>query len=116
MHKKGKKYVFISGEDEDDQIRVSVTDSFKNDEHSVLTRQISLSLRHEIPLVFVIDQLDKSQGTIVDYSKVLMRVLKNYLKEEEAIGKIKCSNCGSKNLVYQEKCFVCLDCQQSKCS
>lgn len=114
--KKNKKYFFVSGDTEEDLIKVSVTDSFKNDEHSALTRQISLSLRHEIPLVYIIDQLDKSQGTIVDYSKVLMRVLKNYLKEEEAVGKIKCSACGSRNLTYQEKCFVCLDCGSSKCS
>lgn len=113
--KKGKgKYFFISGEG-DEQIKVSITDSFKNDEHSALTRQISLELRFGIPLVYIIDQLEKSNGTVVDFAKVLMRVLKNYLVEEDAIGVIKCKDCGSSNLSYQEKCFVCLDCGSSKC-
>lgn len=111
----GGKYYFISGDDED-QIKVSVTDSFKNDEHSALTRQISLNMRNGTPLVHIIDQLHKSSGTVVDFSKVLMRVLKNYMTESDAIGVLKCKDCGSTNLVFQEKCPVCLDCGSSKCS
>lgn len=112
--KKLKAYMFESGTD-DDLIRVNVTKSFTNDEHSALTRQISLSMRHGVPLKFVIDQLDKSHGTIIDFSKTITRVLKNYLTEDDVVG-MKCKECGSSNLVWAEKCPKCLDCGSDKCS
>lgn len=114
IHKDKKNYFFVAGEGED-MLKVNISKSFKNDEHSALTRQVSLNMRHSVPLVYVIDQLDKSHGTIVDYSKVLMRVLKNYLKDEDIKGQVKCKDCGSKNIQYVEKCFVCGDCGSSKC-
>jgi ribonucleotide reductase alpha subunit len=111
--KKSKAYIFESGID-DDLIRVNVTKSFTNDEHSALTRQISLSMRHGVPLKYVIDQLDKSHGTIVEFSKTITRVLKNYLTEEDVSG-MKCKECGGNNLIWAEKCPKCLDCGSSSC-
>lgn len=112
--KEKQNYYFSVGED-DDQLLINITKSFKNDEHSALTRQVSLNLRHSTPLAYIIDQLDKSHGTIVDFSKVLMRVLKNYFIPDDA-SKLKCSNCKNYSLVFQEKCFVCVTCGESKCS
>lgn len=114
IHKDKKNYFFVTGEGED-MLKVNISKSFKNDEHSALTRQVSLNMRHAVPLIYIIDQLDKSHGTIVDYSKVLMRVLKNYLNDEDIKGQVKCKDCGSKNIQYVEKCFVCGDCGSSKC-
>lgn len=114
IHKDKTNYLFIAGQNED-QIKVNISKSFKNDEHSALTRQISLNMRHSLPLVYIIDQLDKSHGTIVDFSKVLMRVLKNYITEDDMRGKLKCKECGSKNLQIVSGCPTCLDCGSSKC-
>lgn len=106
-------YVFESG-DGDDQIRVNITRSFTNDEHSALTRQISLSLRYNTPLPAIIDQLDKAHGTIVDFSKAVTRVLKNYLTESDTKG-MKCKECGSSDLMVVEHCITCSFCGSSKC-
>lgn len=111
--KKVSSYIFESGSG-DDLIQVSITKSFTNDEHSALTRQISLSLRHNVPLMSIIDQLDKAHGTIIDFSKAVTRVLKNYLTEEDT-KHVKCKECGSSNIVFAEKCFTCQDCGSSKC-
>ncbi len=87
---------------------------FESDEQEALTRMISTSLRHGADINFIYDQLQKSEGTIVSFSKAISRTLKIYLKEG-SVG--SCDNCGSPDgLVMQEGCFKCKDCGYSKCS
>lgn len=114
---RGKKgsYMFESGQG-DDAITVDISKSFTNDEHSALTRQISLALRFGVPLSRILDQLDKSHGTIVDFSKVIARTLKNYITVEDLKDTYKCRECGSSDFTMVEKCPVCNACGSSKCS
>lgn len=85
---------------------------YLNDEDSAwATRMISMSLRHGIPLEFIYDQLSKD-GNIVDVNKVLARILKKYINLS---GKPKCPQCGSENLVLEEGCMRCLECNFGKC-
>jgi hypothetical protein len=87
---------------------------FESDEQEALTRMISTSLRHGADINFIYDQLHKSEGTIVSFSKAIARTLKRYLKEGSSL---KCDSCGSPDgLIMQEGCFVCKDCSFSKCS
>lgn len=88
---------------------------FESDEQEALTRMISTALRHGADPAFVVEQLQKSEGTVISFSKAVARTLKKYIKEDSGI-KIKCSDCGSKNVSMQEGCFVCVDCGSSKCS
>lgn len=85
-----------------------------SDEHRSLTRLLSLSMRHGVPLTDVIDQLDKANGTVVDFSKAILRVLKKYSTEENIKG-IPCFKCGSHNIIINSGCPQCLDCGYSKC-
>ena len=60
------------------------------------------------------EQLNKSEGTIVSFSKAIARTLKKYIPEDSNTGE-PCPSCGEKALVYQEGCMVCLNCSSSKC-
>lgn len=89
---------------------------FESDEQEALTRMISTSLRHGADIDFIYNQLQKSEGTIVSFSKAIARTLKKYLKEG-SISSLKCDNCGEPDsLVMQEGCFICKNCSYSKCS
>jgi ribonucleotide reductase alpha subunit/intein/homing endonuclease len=86
-----------------------------NDEQKSLTRMVSLLIRNKVSLNEILDQLDKSNGSVVDFSKALLRVLNKYRSADEKVSGQKCMNCGSTNLVSTAGCISCLDCGGSKC-
>ena len=74
-----------------------------------------MSLRHGVPLQFIIDQLQRSKE-FLGFEKAVSRVLKHYMKEGEVYeSKDKCSKCGGK-LIFQEGCYVCKSCGNSACT
>jgi ribonucleoside-diphosphate reductase alpha chain len=87
------------------------------DEHRIITRQLSLSLRHGVPIAFINQQLSRADGTVVDFSKAILRVLRKYEKNDELNeeNKAKCSNCGSDKIKQISGCWQCLNCNYSKC-
>lgn len=88
---------------------------FESDEQEALTRMISTSLRHGADINFIYDQLMKSEGTIVSFSKAIARTLKKYLKDE-AFEAEDCPSCEGKGTLHrQEGCYLCKDCGYSKC-
>lgn len=95
-----------------------VKSHFEKDEHETLTRMISTTLRHGCDIKFIIEQLDKSEGTIVSFGKAIARTLRRYIEDTTNEGLIgeKCPECGSENsLIRQEGCVSCSACQWSKC-
>lgn len=82
------------------------------DEESAIARLVSTSLRHGTSATFLVDQLNKSHGPIVGFSKAIARVLKKYVKDGET--KDPCPECGTK-LVREEGCLKCPSCGYSKC-
>ena len=92
-----------------------IKEHFESDEQEALTRMISTSLRHGADINFIYDQLQKSEGTIVSFSKAIARTLKKYLKDTHEGGK-ECESCGSPDgIIMQEGCYKCKDCGFSKC-
>ena len=81
---------------------------------------ISGVIRNGMPIV---DILNLVQGLELDSESIntwkngVERALKRYIPDgtRDETGQ-KCSNCTSRNLVYQEGCLVCLECGYSKCS
>jgi ribonucleoside-diphosphate reductase alpha chain len=87
-----------------------------SDEEDALTRMVSTSLRHGVPLRFIVHQLEKSRGTMVGFSKGLARVLKGYIEDGTSITGENCSECGQAAIVRSEGCLLCKECGHSKCS
>lgn len=86
------------------------------DEQAVITRMISLSLRHGSDIAFVVDQLEKSPGDMTNFGKALARVLKKYIKDGTTVTGYTCESCGSNQVIRQEGCATCKDCGNSKCA
>lgn len=100
---------------EDDELIIrDIVNIFDNVEYATHTRLISLALRHGTPVQYLVEQLQKDKNSnIFDFSKVIARCLKKYIKDGSKSG--KCENCSS-DLVYKEGCVSCINCTWSKCS
>lgn len=114
MTKKGKgKYNLSYGEGKEAHIETNIT-SEMTDEQAALTRLISTSLRHGTDVKYIIEQLSKTHGSIVSFTKAIIRCLKRYVEEGAKSG-VTCNECGSGNVIYEEGCSKCKDCGSSKC-
>ncbi len=82
-------------------------------EERLLTRWVSLLLRHGANPKFIAEQVEKSDVNITSFAKVIARVLKKYIPDE-ATGE-KCPDCGEATMVYAEGCKKCSSCGSSKC-
>ena len=81
------------------------------------TRLISWGLRHGAGLKFLVEQLSKAKGNgFQDFSKVIARTLKRYIKDEEKVTGTACDNCGSSDLIYKDGCQECQSCGSSRCN
>lgn len=85
------------------------------DEEAAITRLISTSLRHGANIKFVVEQLNKTEGDMQSFNKVIARNIKKYIPEEEKATGVTCDNCGSTHIIYQEGCQLCADCGTSRC-
>lgn len=116
LHKVGRKHynlLLVDG-----TIYEKVSDKM-NDEEEVITRLISTALRHGADIKFILAQLNKSNGTIVSFSKAIARTLIKYITEEDLI-KMKLDDCPDDgqecNIIFEEGCSKCTTHGTSKCS
>ena len=92
-----------------------IKEFFEKNEQDALTRMISIALRTGSDIKYVHEQLDKSEGSIVSFTKAISRTLKKYLKD--VAGDKKCPSCGDPDgMQFKEGCMTCKSCGWSKCS
>lgn len=92
----------------------NLAEHFERDEEEAFTRMISTSLRHGADINFIYEQLQKSEGTVVSFSKAIARTLKKYLDMSDV--DTHCPQCDTPgSLVMSEGCFKCKECSWSKC-
>ena len=105
------------GKNGDEFLIKDIVSVFDNPNHAGYTRTISLALRHGARINYVVEQLQKDREMdMFSFSKVIARVLKNYIQDGTRPGKTVCENCGAEDtLVYQEGCVGCTACGSSKC-
>jgi len=84
-----------------------------SDEEIAITRLISTALRHGADMTFIVEQLNKSEGTIISFTKSIARVLKKYASARETSS--VCPECGGDNYISENGCWTCKDCGYSKC-
>jgi ribonucleoside-diphosphate reductase alpha chain len=111
MIKKSKGVYFL---DLEDFVVQNISNLLKTDEHRVITRLLSTALRHGVPISFISQQLQKAEGSVVDFSKAILRILKKY-KDEFSDPEEKCPECGSTDVLRTAGCIQCLACNTSRC-
>ena len=90
-----------------------------NSEFWNYAKLISGVLRHGMPVVAAINligSLRLDNESINTWSAGVVRSLKKYIPNgTKAKSGLKCEECDSHSLVYQEGCLICTDCGHSKC-
>ena len=82
----------------------------------ILFRSLSLMLRHGIPVIYIVDQLNKASEDMFSLAAATCRVLKKYIRDGQKVTGRTCPQCGSTELVYQNGCVMCLSCNHSACN
>ena len=114
FHSQRSRYDLVMGDD----IRIeNITKIFENSNYEVLTRMISLALRHGARPNFLVEQLQRDpESDFFSFSKGIARVLKKYIVDgTEVSGDKICPNCNDESLRYVEGCVTCTSCGYSKC-
>jgi len=102
--------------DDENLVFKDVVNLFDNPTQGAFTRTISLALRHDVPLQYIVEQLQKDKNSdMFSYARVIARVLKGYIKDGTKSSEKGCPECGNSELVYQEGCLSCKACGFSKC-
>ena len=106
-----------TGSGEDDSIVFKdIVNLFNNPTQGAFTRTISLALRHDVPLHYVVEQLQKDKNSdMFSFARVIARVLKGYIVDGTTSSEKSCPSCKNGDLVYQEGCLSCKSCGYSKC-
>lgn len=113
---KSSRYDLSFGENNEFKIR-DVAKIFDNANNEVLTRMISLSLRHGTSINHVTEQLRKDKSSnMFSFSRCLARVLKKYIADGTSVSSEQCPSCESKELFYHDGCVQCSSCGWTGCS
>ncbi len=115
IHKKKKGHYNLIVQNGEERIVIdNINEKFDTD-YGTLSRFISMSLRHKVPIEFIVDQLSKDKN-FAGFEKGVGRVLKKYIKENsQVLTSELCPSCNSNQLVYKEGCKTCVSCGWSKC-
>jgi ribonucleoside-diphosphate reductase alpha chain len=98
----------------EDTVLKDISDIFTDTQGSI-TRLISTNLRHGVDIQFVVQQLEKSDGSIVSFNKAISRVLKKYIKDGTQEKGATCPECKQESMVREEGCVKCSSCGWTKC-
>ena len=81
-----------------------------------IARSISLLLRHNVPIIDIVNVLDDGNYPLSSLTFHIKRLMKQFIKDGTvAKGKSgKCIKCGG-DYIFQEGCVLCMSCGSSKC-
>jgi ribonucleoside-diphosphate reductase alpha chain len=86
-----------------------------NPVEQILFRMCSMSLQWGVPIIDIVEQLQKSTDDITSLTSAAARILKKYIKNGEKANGQHCPSCGNQ-LIYTNGCTSCISCGFSKCS
>ena len=113
---KVRTYDLILGslENEEEQLIIKDIGHIFSVDNSSFTRNVSMSLRYNIPINIICEQLHKDgEHNMFSFAKGVARVLKKYIKDGTEGG--ACPECDSK-LIYKDGCVSCIQCGFSLCN
>ena len=101
---------------ENDKFSYMLTNDDSNEYMEALARMLSVSLRHNVNINFIVHQLEKTKGDIMSFSKVVAKCLKKYIPDGESVSGESCPICEKDNtLRRQDGCVICVNCGFTKC-
>ena len=94
----------------------STKNKIQNDNNPTkIARTISLLLRHGVKPKSIVQELEAIDNLpVTSFLFQIKKLLGSFIKNGTKVDQL-CKNCGSKNVVFQEGCIICLDCGNSKC-
>jgi ribonucleoside-diphosphate reductase alpha chain len=82
----------------------------------IISRLISISLRHGVDITYIYEQIIKPEASINNAAKAIARMFKSYISNEKiSRKKLICPECNVGTLVFAEGCLKCNTCGFSKC-
>ena len=115
LHKKKQGYYNLIVYNGDDKVIIENLIEKFDTVYGTLSRFISMSLRHKVPIDFIVDQLAKDKN-FISFEKSVGRILKKYIKENTLVKTSEvCPVCQSSQLMYKEGCKTCVSCGWGKC-
>jgi ribonucleoside-diphosphate reductase alpha chain len=108
--KKSRHYSLLTPEG--DVVIDDITSHMPSDEARVETRLVSTALRHGSKVDFLVEQLEKAEGSIASFGQAMAKALSAHAESHE----VTCDKCGSSNVRHVEGCMMCADCGHSRCS
>ena len=99
----------------DDYYIDNIIEETRSSEEGVITLMISMGLRHNVPLHYVIKNAEKAYPGFSNLTKAITVSLKQYIKDGSTSGE-KCPECKVGELVYSSGCKECKNCGYSACS
>ncbi|MFB6097965.1 MAG: adenosylcobalamin-dependent ribonucleoside-diphosphate reductase, partial [Salinibacter sp.] len=89
-----------------------ITSHMPSDEVREETRLVSTALRHGSKIDFLVEQLEKAEGSVASFGQSMAKALSAHADTHE----VTCDKCGSSNVRHVEGCMECADCGHSRCS
>jgi ribonucleotide reductase alpha subunit len=100
---------------ESEFIKIPDLSAYNNIEEKQFAVNISLMLRHGIPLSYICNTIKKFDGHISSFASVVARILTKYDKNPIENKSNVCPECGSASLVRENGCTKCSNCGYSAC-
>ncbi|MFA5626287.1 MAG: hypothetical protein WC965_02265 [Thiohalomonadaceae bacterium] len=93
-------------------------EKIKNDkDNDRLARAISMALRHNVPIPYIVDALNRVDDVYVsDLLFAARKFLSSHVEDGTAVLGETCSECGSDQIIFESGCTKCLSCGASNCS
>lgn len=108
-----KHHYRLEGFKKDKKFIIDNIMSLMSDDEKFQTRDLSRDLRYGIPIGPICDDIDRS-SFVSSFRKVMGRVLKNYLTNDDVKDTCPDPNCGAE-LTFKDGCKTCPTCGWSAC-
>jgi ribonucleoside-diphosphate reductase alpha chain len=95
--------------------RPSLEHTQRREQLDSISRLISVALRYHIPLDKLIEQLEKSKGSMKGTVAQISNVLKEFASRGDDPYTENCLSCDEGNMVFQSGCATCDECGYSEC-